>query len=150
MRHVPKVIFLALIAAIVIASRHSAADEPKKTEAKPQNPLVGTWKLVSAKYGGKEVSFPEGTTRIKHVTPTQFTWVDYDKEGKVGAALGGPYTLKGDKYVETPEYGVGQILQALKGKPQSFTWKVEGNKWFHNGKVGDSLTIEEVWERVQK
>jgi hypothetical protein len=75
---------------------------------------------------------------------------DYDKDGKVDAALGGPYTLKGDKYEETPEYGIGDVLELLKGKPQSFECKVEANKLHQNGKLSSGLTIEEVWERVEK
>ena len=63
---------------------------------------------------------------------------------------GGSYTLKGDDYVETPEYGLGDTLDQLKGKPQEFKGKVEGNKWHHTGKLSSGTTIEEVWERVEK
>jgi len=150
MRQFTMTVLLTLVAAVAFTSARSAADEPKKAEAKSENKLVGTWKLVSAKYGGKEITFHEGATTLKHVTPTQFMWAFYDKDGKVGAALGGPYTLRGDKYEETPEYGVGDVLETLKGKPQSFEWKVESDKWHHNGKLSSGLTIEEVWERVQK
>jgi hypothetical protein len=135
----------ALAAAFALASARSPADEPK-----PENKLVGTWKRVSAKYDGTEANLPAGYTALKHVTPTQFMWAVYDGDGKVEAALGGSYTLKGDDYVETPEYGVGDILGQLKGKPQAFTWKVDGNKWHHMGKLSSGLTIEEVWERVEK
>jgi len=136
---------VVLVAAAAIAVR---ADEPAKGQA--ANPLVGTWKAVSAKYGGQEASRPDGYTHLKHVTPTQFMWAIYDKDGKVEAGLGGGYTLKGNEYVETPEYGMGGVLDQLKGKPQTFTWKVEGNKWYHTGKLSTGLTIEEVWERVEK
>ena len=77
-------------------------------------------------------------------------WATYGGDGKVIAALGGTYMFQGENYVETPEYGVGDVLELLKGKPQTFTWKVEGNKWHHNGKLSSGLTIEEVWERVEK
>ena len=137
-----------LLVALGVATPRTAADE--KGEAKTPNRLVATWKLVSAKFGGQESKLPEGATQVKHVTPTQFMWAIYDKDGKVLAALGGTYTLKGDKYVETPEYGVGSVLDELKGKPQVFQWKVEGNKWYHNGKLSSGQTIEEVWERVEK
>ena len=53
------------------------------------------------------------------------------------------------KYEETPEYGISNDFKLLKGKAQSFKWKVEGNKWYHNGKLSSGTTIEEVWERVQ-
>jgi hypothetical protein len=133
-----------VVAAVVVCA---VAYEPK---ARNKNKLIGTWKVVSAKYGGTEVNRPEEFTQLKHVTPTQFMWAAYGEDGKVTDALGGAYTLKGDEYVETPEYGVGNVLDQLKGKPQAFKWKVEGNKWFHNGKLSNGQTIEEVWERVEK
>jgi len=150
MRRITMAVLLALVAAAAFTQARSTADEPKKAEAKPENRLVGTWKMVSAKYDGKGVTFPEGSTRLKHITPTQFMWASYDKDGKVDAALGGPYTLKGDKYEETPEYGIGDVLELLKGKPQSFECKVEANKLYQNGKLSSGLTLEEVWERVEK
>ena len=112
--------------------------------------MVGTWKLVSAKYDGKEYKLPDGMATLKHVTPTQFMWASYDKDGKVSRAAGGGYTLKGEVYEETPEYCLGSAFDVFKGKAQTFTWKVEGNKWHHTGKLSNGLTIEEVWERVEK
>jgi hypothetical protein len=137
------VVMLAAVAVVVTVT----ADEPR---AKTENKLVGTWKSVSAKYDGKEVKRPEGYTQLKHVTPTQFMWAIYDGEGKVLAALGGSYTLKGNDYVELPEYGLGEVLDQLKGKQQQFTWKIEGNKWYNTGTLSSGLTIDEVWERVEK
>jgi hypothetical protein len=141
---------IAVVVAIVIAIPRVAADEPPKGEAQPENKLVGTWKFVSANYGGQKFQFPEGTTTVKHVTPTQFMWVTYDKDGKVSRAAGGHYTLKGETYEETPEYGIGEDFEGIKGKAQLFKWKVDGNKWYHNGKLNTGLTIEEVWERADK
>jgi hypothetical protein len=138
---------LVVTFAAVAAVAAVPADEPR-TDA--SNKLVGTWKAVSAKYDGKDVERSDKYTQLKHVTPTQFMWATFDNEGKVLAALGGSYTLKGHDYVELPEYGVGEVLDQLKGKPQSFTWKIEGNKWYHSGKLSSGLTIEEVWERVEK
>ena len=141
MRKITMTALLSLVAAIALTSARSVADDAK-AEAKPGNKLVGTWKLVSAKYGGKEVKFPEGSTRIKHITPTQFIWVHSDKDGKVGGGWGGAYTLKGEQYIEIPEYGVGGVPDLFKGKPQEFTWKVEANRWYHTGKLSSGLTIE--------
>jgi hypothetical protein len=140
---------LAVMIALALTASAARADEPKG-EAKSDNKLVGTWKLTSAKYGGKEFKFPEGTTMLKHVTPVQFMWATYDPDGKVTRAAGGGYTLKGDVYEETPEYGISADFDLIKGKAQTFKWKVDGNKWYHNGKLSNDLTIEEVWERVEK
>ena len=48
-------------------------NDPKGDE-KGEHQLVGTWKVVSAKYGGKEVKWPEGMPTVKLVAPTQFMW----------------------------------------------------------------------------
>ena len=141
---------LVVAVSFAIAATHAVSEEPK-SDTKHDNRLVGTWKLVSAKFGGNNFEIPEGSTQIKHVTPVQFMWAWYDKDGKVTSALGGSYTLKGDAYEELPEYGIGEgLLETLKGKTQSFKWKIEGNKWHHAGKLSSGLTLEEIWERVEK
>ena len=106
---------LVVLVALAAAAAAARADDPKP-DAKADNKLVGTWTLVSAKYGGQEFKFPEGSTHIKHVTPAQFMWATYDKDGTVSRAAGGAYTLDGEKYVETPEYGVSDDFQLIKGK----------------------------------
>ena len=138
---------LAVMIALIFAAATVRSEETKGV-ARFGNKLIGTWKLVSAKYGGADYKFDDGTTTIKHVTDSQFMWLSYDKDGKVTRTAGGDYTLKGDMYEETPKYGFSEDFDGLKGKPQKFTWKVEGNNWHHNGKLSNGLTIEEVWERI--
>jgi hypothetical protein len=137
------------VVSVLAASTTVWADDPKG-ESKTDSKLVGTWKRISAKYDGQESTLPDGVTQVKHVTPTHFMWAIYGEDGKLLAALGGTYTAKGEEYIETPEYGVGEGLDPLKGKQQAFKWKVEGNKWSHTGKLSSGTTIEEVWERVEK
>ena len=140
---------LAVVLGLALAAIAVRADEPTGA-TKLQDRLIGTWKLASAKYGGQDASFPPGTTTVKHVTPTQFMWASYDADGKVTRAAGGSYTLKGDAYEETPEYGLSADFETIKGKVQAFKCKVDANKWHHDGKLSNGLTIEEVWERVEK
>ena len=140
---------LALVVALALTAATAPADEPKG-DAKLASQLVGTWKLVSAKWNGRESNLPKTATTLKHITPTQMMWVTYDKEGKVTRAAGGSYTLKGMMYEETPEYGISADFNLIKGKTHTFKCKVEGNKWYHTGKLASGLTIEEVWERVEK
>jgi len=149
MRQISMAVLVSLVAVAAYTSGRSTADDQKKAEAMTENKLVGTWKQIKARFRGNEVKIPEGTTQLKHVTQTHFMFVDFDKDGKFIDAFGGPYTLKGEKYEETLEYGVGDVFKVLKGKPQSFECKVEGAKWYHNGTLTNGLTIEEVWERVE-
>lgn len=128
----------------------TARSEESKADAKSDNKLIGTWKIVSAKYGGEESKITEGLTTVKHVTPSQWMWASYDKDGKVTRAAGGSYTVKGDVYEETPEYGFSDDFDLIKGKVQKFKWKVDGNRWHHTGALSNGLTIDEVWERVEK
>ncbi len=132
--------------AVVIAL---AALSTRAAEPQGENKLVGTWKQVSAIYGGKEYKLPEGAITLKHVTPAQFMWASYDKDGVIARAAGGRYTIKGDVYEEVPEYGLSSDFDIIKGKAQTFTWKIDGNKWLHTGKLSNGLTIDEVWERVE-
>jgi hypothetical protein len=151
-RQMSMAVLISMVAVAAFTSgapgRSDAAD-PKKAEARTENNLIGTWKQVKGKFNGKEHKIPEGTTQLKHITSTHFMFVDFDKDGKFIDAFGGTYTLQGENYEETLEYGVGEVFKALKGKPQSFKCKVDGANWYHNGTLSSGLTIEEVWERVE-
>jgi len=150
MRQISMAVLVSLVAVAAFTTGRSTADNPKKADARTENKLVGTWKQVKAKFGGRESKIPEGTMQLKHITPTHFMFVDFDKDGKFIDAFGGPYILKGEKYEETLEYGFGDVFKTLKGKPQLFECKVEGNKWYHNGTLSSGMTIEEVWVRVEE
>jgi hypothetical protein len=140
---------LAILCTLAVTAPTARAAEPN-ADSKTEHKLVGTWKLLSAKYGGREARFQPGVTTLKHVTPSQFMWASYDKNGTVTRAAGGDYTLKGEVYEETPRYGLSSDFDEIKGKPQTFKWNVEGNRWIHIGKLSSGLTIDEVWERVDK
>jgi hypothetical protein len=142
--------FFALIGVLAVSAVTGWMGEPKAETGPASHKLVGTWKLISAKYSGEQSEISNQSTTLKHVTPTQFMWASYDKDGIVARAAGGSYTMKGEVYEETPEYGLSSDFELIKGKAQTFKWKVEGNKWYHNGKLSNGLTIEEIWERVEK
>jgi hypothetical protein len=112
------------------------------------NKLVGTWKLVSAKYGGRESTLPKDATTLKLVTPTHYTWVTFDKDGQVTRTGGGTYAFNGEDLKSTSEYGLDRNFEAIKGTRQSFKIKFEGNRWTQLGTLSTGTTLEEVWERV--
>ena len=125
-----------------------AADEPKG-EGATANKLLGTWKLVSAKYGGRESTLPQEATTLKHVTPTHYTWLTFDKDGQATRTQGGPYEFDGEVLKSTPEYGMGPGFEPIKGKVQSFKIKFEGDTFFQAGTLSTGTTLEEVWESVE-
>jgi hypothetical protein len=61
----------------------------------------------------------------------------FDKDGILFDARGGPYTMQGEKFEVTSEYGLSEVFKVMKGKPQSFVCKVEGNKWYHSGTLSN-------------
>ena len=113
---------------------------------------LGTWKLVSTKYGDAKEFTKRGedSQRIKHITATHFTWIEVITDSKtIQSGAGGKYTIEGTTYTETIEY-VGQGMEAFVGKPQKFTIKVEGDKLHQSGELSNGLKIEEIWERMKQ
>jgi hypothetical protein len=111
--------------------------------------LVGTWRMMSKKENGVQSPLPATAVTYKHITPVGFMWLSHEKgTGKVFRAAGGTYTLHGDAYKEKVEYGFGEDFGTVKDAEHSFTCRIEGDRWYHTGKLANGTTIEEVWERV--
>ena len=137
---------VGLIALFVVGILAVAQDSAAKKDGH-----LGTWKLVSTKYGDEKEFGKRGedSQRIKHITATHFTWVEVATELKaITSGAGGKYTLEGTTYTETIEYA-GQGMEAFVGKPQKFTIKVEGDKLHQSGELSNGLKIEEIWERMK-
>jgi hypothetical protein len=111
--------------------------------------IVGTWKLVSTKYGeAKEhTPYPGGSVRLKIINPTHFVWLE-NSNGSIQSGAGGRYTLAGSAYTETIDFA-GSGMEEYAGKPQKFTVRVEGDKLMQSGELSNGFKIEEVWERVK-
>ena len=145
MRHAAIAIFVVIL---VVPLR---ADEQVEGKA-PACPIQGTWRLVAGKYGDATEfqKVPPEETMFKFVTDTHFTWVRFHSETKeIFHAAGGRCTVDGDKYTELIEFGLGEVMN-LKGEKQTFTWKVEGDKWHHSGTLSNGAKIEEIFERIKK
>jgi len=129
--------------------------------------LQGTWRLV------KYINHEEGETEWsqygdeiiyeKHITPTHFTWIKYDKsKDNLDGIGGGTYGFDGKVYTEDIQFflppGSSELGQAI-----PFDVKFEGDQWYHLGYakvfefdaelgemvVTDSIRIEEKWEKVE-
>lgn len=150
MKKKPKVILSAavLIVAVLFTGAVSgidfmAGDDPES--------LTGTWQLSSYKYGISNPSFidvPQTRRRVKIINESHFTWVEFDaSSGKVTQSAGGIYTLDGDTYTESIDFGLG--MDSYIGSKHDFTYKVIGDILFISGSLSDELKIEEIWQRVK-
>ena len=146
MKKTPRI--LSAIATFVLIAVVFGAEPP----AKDAGNHLGTWQLVSTKYGDarefSDVSKEEA--HIKMLTATHFIWVIYDPKTKlVTASMGGSYRLQGNSYTETIEFYLPDGMKAYLGKEQVFTIKIEGDKLHQSGKLSDGQPIEEIWQRVK-
>ena len=135
------IVILALTAAVVAQQR----------PAKSNDSHLGTWQVVSTKYGdAKDMSdYPKERGHLKMITATHFIWVDYDRATKkISSSAGGTYKLRDGAYTETIEF-VGDGMEKYLGKEQKFTIRIDGDKLFQSGQLSDGLKIEEVWQRVK-
>jgi hypothetical protein len=139
-------VMLALVG--LIPSGRLSADETGAKDA-AVGKLVGTWKLISAKYGGRESDLPNRLTTLKHMTPAHYTWVSFGQDGNVIRTAGGPYSFDGETMESTPEYGISADFEAIRGKAQSYKVRIEGNRFHQSGTLSNGTTLEEVWERVR-
>ena len=136
---------LAMLA--LFATAPAPADDPRPAD---KDKLVGTWRLISSSYNGRDFSFPEGVTVVKHVTPTHFATFIYDEDGKISRAARGRYELDGDTYKETPEYGTSQNFGEIRSKVQSFRCRLDGDIWHHEGELSSGLRLHETYQRAKK
>jgi hypothetical protein len=150
MRRHTLLIVLLTMGTIYTASRTFGVDGPHD-QKRPEQDILGTWKLVSAQYGDQAIKIQSLGTTLKHITNTQYMWVSYDPETKlISRTAGGAWRIKDDHYVETSEYGLGNDFEGIRGKEHSFTLRIEGDTWFHNGALASGLKIEEKWERLRR
>jgi hypothetical protein len=106
--------------------------------------LPSTWENVS------NANLPKETHFIKHVTPTHFTWVVYDRDKQaILAVTGGAWSLKDGKYEESIEFASDDVQQ-LRGKAFRFTIDLAGDKWGHKGVPDSEIEVDEVWSRMKQ
>ena len=140
-----------LILSAVVTLAFTVALVGQQQATKGGGSHLGTWELVSTKYGvDKDFSdYPKEQRRLKMITTTHFTWVDYDTATrKVSSSAGGHYSIQNGAYTETIEF-VGEGMERYLGKQQTFAIKIDGDKLSQSGQLSDGLKIEEVWQRVK-
>jgi hypothetical protein len=134
------------IAVLTISAGPGASESKQKTVS-----ITGTWQLASYKYGSALSGFtdvPPGQKRIKLITDTHFTWINYDTNtNRITSSAGGTYTLVGDTYTESIDFGMG--MDSYLGNKPAYKVTVEGDMFFLSGELTESYKIEEIWQRVK-
>jgi len=141
------IVGIVVIATLAVAIGLRAQPASEKSPAS----LLGTWQLVSYKYGTNQTDFadfPKDRRRLKLITETHYTWVEYDTATKiVNGSAGGTYLLNGNSYTESKDFGLG--MDTYLGQKHAYTIQVDGDKLFLSGSLSDGLKIEENWRRLK-
>jgi hypothetical protein len=124
-----------------------------------QNPLKGTWIMVSAKgtgADGEPFRLDSATTHeIKIITEKHYILIASNKVGKslsFNRSYAGTLSLDGDKYMETPQYSSSTIFDGVK---TNYTWKLKGEDFIQSGTLvrpdGKKIVLEEmIFHRVKE
>lgn len=142
-----KTIFLttALFTLALIASMAFRSSEPSAENID----ITGTWRLDSYRYGDTGEFINQSRQQIKLITGNSFMWARYDPvTKKIISSAGGKYTLEGDNYSESIDYGFG--MDTYLGTVSKFKVNVGEGMFFMSGYLSDGLKIEEVWRKIEK
>ena len=137
-------IFAALT---IVAFRNSDSGSKKKSN----DIIMGTWQADSYKWGSTSSSFTRFTPdrpHIKMITGNRFLWITYDAETKkILESAGGTYTLDGENYTESIDYGYN--MDNYLDTKSKFKIKVEDGMFYLSGVLSDGYKIEEIWQKVK-
>jgi hypothetical protein len=147
-RHFIRAAALGLLALILpTACKKSNLDEKPAaagTSSRLAQDMIGAWVHVGRP--GQVRAAPEAGGRLKFRTGAHWTLTHADPNtGLVTEHFGGTYTLNGNEYVETQEYGDATWMKD-NGESFKFTVKVEGDTMTQIG-IGNPYT--EVWKRAK-
>jgi len=134
----------------VTGSAAQAASEGVEADS----PLMGTWEMVSSRVTRgdsvlADVRAPE-VRSLKVLDRTHFSFITVRRDTQFVRAAAGRYTTRPHsategQYTEMSEIGSSA---GFRGRTFSFTFRLEGDTWYHKGGVG-TATIDEVWRRVR-
>lgn len=145
------ILIIAMAGLTIVTLTIGAWNNGLTNSTKRPGSILGTWKGASYKYGTSAsnfIDFPKNESHIKLITENYFTWVTVDTTTRIVTSMaGGKYTLSGNTYTESIDYGLG--MDRYLRNNQKFTIKVEGNMFYLSGTLNDGYKIEEIWERVK-
>jgi hypothetical protein len=113
------------------------------------HPLQGDWEFVSGRFTRADgtVSTADNTRlrSIKVIGPARFSFLTLRADGSLARAAAGRYTISGNTYTEYLDLTSPSDAQGSTGV---FTWRIDGDTWYHNGE-NRGVKFEEVWRRAR-
>jgi RNA polymerase sigma factor (sigma-70 family) len=126
-----------------VAQQKPADLEQDPSPEQMRRALLGTWESTPP------ANAPKWFRCVKHITPTHWTHVAYDRDSKVAlSACGGTWTLNDGKYQETNEFSTEDMKHA-RGKTFAFSSKIDGDKWSLQSGPDLEIHVDDVWMRVK-
>ncbi|MFM8326725.1 MAG: hypothetical protein ACKN9U_17835, partial [Pirellulaceae bacterium] len=128
MKRIPRAVFgvalIGLVGLVVsLAAGIQEASGAKTNAAIPSDDqirekLVGSWRIVSASFGGVPSELHRTSITLKHITPVHLIWIGYQPEDRrIFRSAGGSWKVVNGKYIETMRYGLDpQFKQNVFGK----------------------------------
>jgi hypothetical protein len=125
------------------------AKEVAEPPADDSGLVEGVWRIVGI--GGHETGVFQKPPydEYKIMSAGHYLWLSFDPAtGKRLRSGGGSYSIQDGKYSAKIECSSSEDLRSVIGREYTGTCRVEGNKWFHFGKVPTGGGFDELWERV--
>ena len=129
----------------------NASSPSKRTDDEIRKELVGSWRIVSASFGGVPSELHKNSITIKHITPVHIIWIGYQPDDRrIFRSAGGSWKVVDGKYIETMRYGLDEkFKQNIFGKDFAFDCKFEGDLWIQSAKLPDGSDMIETWQRIK-
>ncbi len=113
--------------------------------------LVGSWRIIDAHRDGKTSELHMSCITLKHITPTQFTWLSYrPDERTIFRSMGGSWKIETGMYVETPQYGTQEgFAEGIFGRSVAIGAEVDGDLFTQTIESENGSKFIEIWQRVK-
>jgi len=118
------------------------------SNSKPHT-LQGDWEFVSGRFtradGTVSTADSSSLRSLKVIGASRFAFVTLRADGSLVKAAAGRYAISGNTYTEY----IDLVTPGdARGTTAVFTWRVEGDTWYHNGE-GRGMKFDEVWRRAR-
>ena len=133
------------------AEEKGATATPKLSDDDLRKNLIGSWRIVSASFGGVPSELHKNSITIKHITPVHLIWIGYQPDDrKIFRSAGGSWKVADGKYIETMRYGLAEnFKQTTFGKDFAFDCRFEGDLWIQSAKLPNGSEMIETWQRIK-